>query len=162
MACQAFWVNVTGFQVGMAACGMVAVWDTVAMLLVTVTVTVRSVPATWTVTVCAAVVGVSMAAAVVGLPASSDVAGVMLPDPIACCAALVLAVSACVPAIEFETFWNVVLPDSSHRCSEPLDDCRIRNFFVARTTMPRWMASIFPLCLAWLNWRAWVSWESCA
>src|SRR5438270_346611 len=28
----------------MAVCGMVAVWDTVAMLLVTVTVTVRSVP----------------------------------------------------------------------------------------------------------------------
>src|SRR5439155_6114071 len=162
VACQAFWVNVTGFHVGMAACGMVAVWDTVAMLLVTVTVTVRLVLATWTVTVCAAGVGVSMAAAVVGLPASSEVAGIMLPDPIACRAALVLAVSACVPAIEFETFWNIVLPDSSHRCSEPLDDCRIRNFFVARTTMPRWMATILPLCLAWLNWRAWVSRESCA
>src|SRR6195256_3531951 len=94
VACQAFWVDVTGCQAGMAACGMVAVWDTVAMFLVTVTVTVRSVPATWTVTVCAAGVGVSRAAAVVGLPASSDVAGVMLPDPIACRAALVLAVSA--------------------------------------------------------------------
>src|SRR6058998_1202659 len=136
VACQAFWVNVTGFHAGMAACGMVAV--------------------------CAAGVGVSMAAAVVGLPASSVVAGIMLPDRIACCAALVLAVSACVPAIVFETFWNFVLPDSSHRCSEPLDDCRIRNFFVARTTMPRWMANIFPLWLAWLNWRAWVSRESCA
>src|SRR5689334_4164910 len=145
----------------MPVSGVVAVCDTVAMLLVTVTVTVRLVLATWTVTVCVAGVGVSMAAAVVGLPASSDVAGIRLPDPIACCAALVLAVSACVPAIEFETFWNVVLPDSSHRCSEPLDDCRIRNFFVARTTMPRWMASILPWCLAWLYWRAWLGWESC-
>src|SRR2546430_10593751 len=81
----------------------------------------------------------------------------MLPDRIAFCAALVLAVSARRPAIEFETFWNFVLPDSSHRCSEPLDDCRIRNFFVARTTMPRWTASVLPLCLAWLNCRAWVS-----
>src|SRR2546429_7517796 len=118
VACQAFWVNVTGFHVGMAACGMVAVWDTVAMLLVTVTVTVRLVLAIWTVTVCAAGVGVSMAAAVVGLPASSVVAGIMLPEVIACCAALVLAVSAFMPAVVAETFWNWVRPDSSHRCSE--------------------------------------------
>ena len=127
------------------------------MLLLTVTVTVRLVLATCTVTVCAAGVGVSMAAAVVGLPASSDVAGIMLPDRIACCAALVLAVMARVPAIVFETFWNFVLPDSSHRCSEPLDDRRIRNFFVASTTMPRWTASVLPSCLTWLNCRAWVS-----
>src|SRR5215470_395116 len=132
----------------MAACGMVAVWDTVAVDLVTVTVTVRLVFATLTVKVCAAGVGVSMAAAVVGLPASSDVAGIMFPDDIACCVALVLAVSAFVPAIEFETFWNFVAPDSSHRCSEPLADRRIRNFFVARTTMPRWMATVVCLCLA--------------
>src|ERR1700693_2483016 len=114
------------------------------MLLVTVPVTVRLVLATWTVTVCAAGVGVSMAAAVVGLPASSVVAGIMLPDHIACCAALVLAVSAFVPVIVFETFWKCVLRDSSHRCSDPLDDCRIRNFFVARTTMPRCTANILP------------------
>src|SRR6185437_3488284 len=106
VARQAFWVNVTGLQAGMAACGMVAVWLTVAMLLVTVIVTVRLVLATWTVTVCAAGVGVSMAAAVDGLPASSDVAGVMLPDPIACRAAPALAVSARRPAIEFQNVSN--------------------------------------------------------
>ena len=81
----------------------------------------------------------------------------MLPDVIACCVALVLAVSAFVPAIVVETFWNFVAPDSSHRCSEPLADCRIRNFFVARTTMPRCTASVLPLWHVWLNWRAWVS-----
>src|SRR6202043_835300 len=101
--------------------------------------------------------GVSRAAAVVGLPASSVVDGIMLPDHIACCAALVLAVSACVPAIVFDTFWNFVPRDSTHRCSVPLDDCRIRNFFVARTTMPRCTASTLPWWVVWLNWRAWVS-----
>ena len=40
MASHAFWVNVVGFHVGMLANGVVAVWDTVAVLLVTVTVTV--------------------------------------------------------------------------------------------------------------------------
>ncbi len=157
MACHAFWVNVMGFHVGRPASGVVAVWDTVATLLLTVTVTVRLVLATWMVTVCGAGVGVSKAAAVVGLPASRVVAGIMLPDVIACWVALVLAVSACVPAVVFETFWKCVAPDSSHRCSEPLDDCRIRNFFVASTTMPRCTASVLPLWVVWLNWRAWVS-----
>ena len=114
------------------------------MLLVTVTVTVRLVFAIWTVTVCAAGVGVSMAAAVVGLPASSVVDGSMLPETIACRAALGLAVIALMPAVVAETFWNCVLPVSSHRCSEPLADCNIRNFFVARTTMPRCTASTLP------------------
>src|SRR5712691_5372907 len=67
MGSHAFWANVIGFHVGMLVSGVVAVWDTVAMLLATVTVTVRLVLATWTVTVCAAGVGVSRAAAVVGL-----------------------------------------------------------------------------------------------
>jgi hypothetical protein len=156
-AIHAFWVNVTGLQVGMLFSGVVAVWDTVAMLLVTVTVTVRLVFAIWTVTVCAAGVGVSRAAAVVGLPASSVADGSMLPETIACCAALVLAVMALMPAVVAETFWNCVLPDSSHRCIEPLADCRIRNFFVARTTMPRCTASTLPRWLVWLNCRAWVS-----
>ena len=157
MDVQAFWVNVVGLHVGMLFSGVVAVWFTVAVLLVTVTVTVRLVLATWTVTVCAAGVGVSRAAAVVGLPASSVVAGIMLPAVIACCVALVLAVSACVPAVVLETFWKFVLPDSSHRCSDPLDDCRIRNFFVTRTTMPRCTASTLPWRVVWLNCRAWVS-----
>src|SRR5271165_2644016 len=124
MGSHAFWVNVMGFGVGRLVIGVVAVWLTVAVLLVTVTVTVRLVSATWTVTVCAAGVGVSRAAAVVGLPASSVVAGIMLPDHIAWCVALVLAVSACVPAIVFKTFWNLVSPDSSHRCSDPLAERR--------------------------------------
>ena len=80
----------------------------------------------------------------VGLPASSVVAGIMLPEVIACWAALVLAVIAGMPAVVVETFWNCVLPDSSHRCSDPLADCRMRNFLVARTTMPRCTASILP------------------
>ena len=62
-----------------------------------------------------------------------------------------------MPAVVAETFWNCVLPDSSHRCSEPLADCRIRNFLVARTTMPRCTASILPWCMLWPNCRAWVS-----
>ena len=160
-AIHALWVKVMGLHLGMALSGVVAVWDTVAMVLVTVTVTVRSVLATWTVTVCAAGLGVSIAAAVVGLPASSVVAGIMLPDVIACWAALVLAVSACMPEVVAETFWNCVLPDSSHRCSEPLADCTIRNFLVARTTIPRCTASILCLCMLWPNWRTWVSCASC-
>jgi hypothetical protein len=122
---------------GLALAGVVAVWVTAAVLRVTVTVTVRSVPATWTVTVCGTAAGVSIAAAVVGLPASSVVAGIMLPDCMACCVAEVLAVSAAVPAVVPETFWNLVPPDTSHRCSEPLADCKMTNWFVARTTMPR-------------------------
>ena len=121
------------------------------------TVTVRLVFATWMVTVCGAGAGVSRAAAMVGLPAISVVAGIMLPEAIACCVALVLAVSALVPAVVFETFWKCVWPDSSHRCSDPLADRRIRNFFVARTTMPRCTASVWPLWLVWLNCRTWVS-----
>ena len=114
------------------------------VVLVTVTVTVRLVLATWTVTVCGAGAGVSMVAAVSGLPASSVVAGIMLPETMACRVALVFAVSACVPAVVFDTSWILVLPDSSHRCSEPLADCRIRNLGVTRTTMPRCTASILP------------------
>ena len=62
----------------------------------------------------------------------------------ACCVALVLAVSAWVPAVVVETFWKCVLPDSSHRRSDPLADLTIRNFLVASTTMPRCTASILP------------------
>ena len=149
-ACHAFIVKLLIIGAGMALAGVVAVWATVAVLRVTVTVTVRSVPATWTVTVWAAVLGVSMAAAVVGLPASSVVAGIMLPDCMACCVAEVLAVSAAVPAVVLETFWNLVAPEVSHRCSEPLADCKMMKCFVARTTMPRWMSSVLPWCEVWL------------
>src|SRR3974390_3589423 len=107
-ACHAFIVNVLVIGTGMAFAGVVAVWFTVAVVRLTVTVTVRSVLATWTVTVCVAGVGVSMAAAVVGLPASRVVAGIMLPDCIACWVAEGFAVSAAVPAVVVETFWNFV------------------------------------------------------
>ena len=113
--------------VGMVFAGVVAVWFTVAVFRVTVTVTVRSVLATWTVAVCVAAVGVSMAAAVVGLPASSVVAGTMLPDCMACCVAEVLAVSAAVPAVVLDTFWNFVPAETSHRCRDPLADCKMMN-----------------------------------
>ena len=140
---------------------MVAVCETVAVLLVTVTVTVRSVLATCTDTVWAAGVGVSRSAATSGLPAISVAAGIMFPEDIACCVALVLAVSAAVPAVVFETFWNLVPAESSHRCSDPLADRRMRNLCVARTTMPRCTSSVLPACDAWLNCRAWVRLASC-
>src|SRR5271166_2371527 len=135
-ASHALMVKVLAIGAGMAFAGMVAVWFTVAVLRVTVTVTVRSVLATWTVTVCAMGDGVSMVAAVVGLPASSVVAGIMLPDCMACCVAAVLAVSAAVPAVVLETFWNFVPAEVSHRCSDPFADCKRMNWFVASTTMP--------------------------
>src|SRR5579863_8832568 len=108
VVCHAFIVKLVIIGAGMALAGVVAVCVTAAVVRVTVTVTVRSVPATWTVTVWVAGLGVSMAAAVVGLPASSVVAGIMLPDTMACCVAEVLAVSAAVPAVVLETFWNLV------------------------------------------------------
>src|SRR5579859_7711457 len=147
VVCHAFIVKLVIIGVGMALTGVVAVCVTAAVVRVTVTVTVRSVPATWTVTVWVAVLGVSMAAAVVGLPASSVVAGSMLPDCMACCVAAVFAVSAAVLA---ETFWNVVAPEVSHRCRSPLADCKMMNWFVAITTMPRWMSSVLPRCEVWL------------
>src|SRR5215472_11432792 len=162
MAWNAFIVNVLAIAAGMAFAGVVAVWFTVAVLRVTVTVTVRSVLATWTVTVCVAGVGVSMAAAVSGLPASRVVAGIMLPDCMACRVAGVFAVRAAVPAVVAETFWNFVPADTSHRCSSPLADCKMMNWFVARTTMPRWTASVWPWCEVWLKPRIEViraSWE---
>src|SRR6516162_11831304 len=133
-----------GIGAGMPLVGMVSVWFTVAVFRVTVTVTVRSVLATWTVIVCVAGVGVSMPAAVAGLPASSVVAGIMLPEFIACWVAEVFAVSAAVPAVLVETFWNFVPADTSHRCGGPLADFKMMNWFVAMTTMPRWTASSLP------------------
>src|SRR5580700_8675385 len=106
VVCHAFIVKLVIIGAGMALAGVVAV------------------------SVWVAVFGVSMAAAVVGLPASSMVAGIMLPDCMACWVAAVFAVSAAVPAVVLETFWNFVPAEVSHRCSDPFADCKRMNWFV--------------------------------
>jgi hypothetical protein len=70
---------------------------------------------------------------------------------------VVFAVSAVIPDVVAETFWNFVPPEVSHKCSDPLADRRMMNLCVASTTTPRWMASILPWLQAWLNVRARVS-----
>src|SRR5581483_6731116 len=131
-----FIVHLVGCHVGMPFHGREDVCETVAVFWVT---------ATCTVTVCAAMLGASIEPTVIGPPAITVLAGIRLPVVMAVLVALMLPVIAPVPELVFDTFWNAVFPEVSHRCRPPLADCRMMNLFVASTTAPRCSTNVL-LC----------------